>query len=239
MAINAKLVPPASPANGPGGRPSGWLLALDTATDQAGIALFDGVRIAEVSWPAGRRQTVRLLPAIEGLLAACDISLDAVGAIGVAIGPGTFTGLRVGLSVAKGLAALSERAIIGVSTIAIAAEPYGSSGDPVLVTLPAGRGRVVWAVKEAGEEAGEPVNSSLEELAAVLADHPEFLLAGELLPDQREHLLAVHHHAAPITASARRPSSLARLAWERWLRGELDDPELIEPIYLHGQSGGR
>lgn len=239
MTISARPVPPASPANGPGRRPSGWLLALDTATDQAGIALFDGVHIAELSWPAGRRQTVRLLPAIEWLLASCDITLDAVRALGVAIGPGTFTGLRVGLSVAKGLAALSERAIIGVPTIAIAAEPYGSSGGPVLVTLPAGRGRVVWTVKEVGTHVGEPVNSSLEELAAVLADHPEYLLAGELLPDQRERLLAAHDHAAPITASARRPSSLARLAWERWLRGDLDDPELIEPIYLHGQSGAR
>lgn len=239
MATSTASGPSGPPTNGSDGAPSGWLLALDTATDQAGIALFDGVHVAEVSWPAGRRQTVRLLPAIEWLLASCDISLDAVGAIGVAIGPGTFTGLRVGLSVAKGFAALSERAIIGVPTIAIAAEPYGSAAGPVLVTLPAGRGRVVWAVKEAGAEAGAPVNSSLEELAAVLAEHPEYLLAGELHPDQRERILAVHDHAVPVTASARRPSSLARLGWERWLRGDLDDPAMIEPIYLHGQSGGR
>lgn len=212
---------------------------MDTATDQAGIALFNGSHVAELSWPAGRRQTVALLPAIEWLLASCDISLEAVGAVGVAIGPGTFTGLRVGLSVAKGLAALSERAIIGVPTIAIAAEPYESARVPVLVTLPAGRGRVVWAVKEAGGEAGEPVNSSLEELAAVLADHPEYLLAGELLPEQRKRLLAAHDHVAPVTASARRPVSLARLARERWLQGDLDDPAMIEPIYLHGRSGGR
>jgi len=226
-------------ASGPVDKSAGWLLALDTATDQAGIALFDGVRVAEVSWPVGRRQTVALLPAIEWLLASCDISMDAIRAIGVAIGPGTFTGLRVGLSVAKGLAALSEREIIGVPTIAIAAEPFSTAGGPVLVTLPAGRERVVWAVKEVGENVGEPVNSSLEELAAELTDHPEYLLAGELLPDQRDRLLAIHDHAVPITAGARRPSSLARLARERWLKGDLDDPVMIEPIYLHGHSGGR
>lgn len=227
------------PPEATGATEGGWLLALDTATDQAGIALFDGVRIAELSWPAGRRQTVAMLPAIEWLMASSEVSLDEVAAIGVAIGPGTFTGLRVGLSIAKGLAALSDRPIVGIPTIAVAAEPYGSSDTPVLVTLPAGRGRVVWAVKEIGEEIGEPVNASLDELEDVLAEHPEYLLAGELLPDQRERFQAVHVRTAPITAGVRRPSSLANLAWARWRRGEVDDPVAIEPVYLHGRSGGR
>lgn len=228
-----------SPPEETSGTGNGWLLALDTATDQAGIALYDGIRIAELSWPAGRRQTVAMLPAIEWLIASCGVSLEEVAAIGVAIGPGAFTGLRVGLSVAKGLVALSDRAIIGVSTIAIAAEPYSSADTTVLVTLPAGRGRVVWAVKEIGEEVGEPVNSSLDELESVLAEHPGYLLAGELLSVQRERLRAVHTRMAPITGGARRPSSLANLAWARWQRGDVDDPVTIEPVYLHGRSGGR
>ncbi len=216
-----------------------WLLAIDTASEQAGIALLDGVSIAELSWPAGRQQTVTILPSVEWLLASCGVSLGDVAAIGVAIGPGTFTGLRVGLSIAKGLAVLSDRVIIGISTLAVAAEPYGSACTPVLVTLPAGRARVVWAVKEAGEGIGAPVNSSLEELAAVLSEHPEYLLAGELLPDQRKRLGVVHPRMVPVTAGTRRPSSLAKLAWERWRRGDVDDPVAIEPVYLHGQSGGR
>lgn len=225
--------------NGSGEAQSRWLLALDTATEQAGIALFDGVRTAELSWPAGRRQTVTMLPAIQWLLGSCGVSLDEIGAIGVTTGPGTFTGLRVGLSVAKGLAVLSDRAIIGVSTIAVAAEPYSTSERPVLATLPAGRGRVVWAVKELGARIAEPVNSSLDELVAVLADHPDYLLAGELLPEQRERLQSMHSRIVPVTAGTRRPSSLAHLAWQRWQRGELDDPATIEPVYLHGRSGAR
>lgn len=239
MAQRTSPIPPHRDPDGTGVAGGSWLLALDTATDQAGIALFDGVQIAELSWPAGRRQTVALLPAIEWLLTSCGVSLDDVTAIGVAIGPGTFTGLRVGLSVAKGLAALSDRAILGISTIAIAAEPYGSADAPVLVTLPAGRGRVVWAVKEMGQNIGEPINASLDELEAVLAKRPEYLLAGELLPDQRERLRAVHNRIVPVTAGARRPSSLANLAWARWRRGDIDDPVAIEPVYLHGRSGGR
>jgi len=214
------------------------LLAIDTATEQAGIALFDGVKIAEISWPAGRQQTVTVLPAIERLLVSSGVTLGDVAAIGVAIGPGTFTGLRIGLSIAKGLAALSDRAIVGISTLVVAAEPYGSAAAPVLVTLPAGRGRVVWAVKESGEPVGAPVNSSLAELEAVLVKHPEYLLAGELLPEQRERIAAVHARMAPVTAGTRRPSSLAHLAWERWRQGDVDDPVAIEPVYLHGQSGG-
>lgn len=230
---------PDTHANESGSVQGRWLLAIDTATEQAGISLFDGVSIAELSWSAGRQQTVTLLPSIEWLLASCGVPLDDVAAIGVAIGPGTFTGLRVGLSVAKGLAALSDRVIIGISTLAVASEPYGVAGTPVLVTLPAGRGRVVWAVKEVGEDIGAPANSSLDELATVLSEHPEYLLAGELLPDQRERLGAVHPRMVPVTAGTRRPSSLANLAWERWRRGDVDDPVAIEPVYLHGQSGGR
>jgi tRNA threonylcarbamoyladenosine biosynthesis protein TsaB len=217
----------------------GWLLVIDTATEQAGAALFDGVHTAEHSWPAGRRQTTAMLPAIEWLLESCGVTLDEIAAIGVTIGPGTFTGLRVGLSVAKGLAVLSDRAIIGISTMAVAAEPYSTSERPVLVTLPAGRGRVVWAVKEVGAGISEPVNSSLEELVTVLADHPDSLLAGELLPEQRERLRAVHPRIVPVTAGTRRPSSLANLAWQRWQRGDTDDPATIEPVYLHGRPGGR
>jgi len=231
--------PPGVPSNESGEARRGSLLAIDTATEQAGIALFDGVNIAEVSWPAGRQQTVTVLPAIERLLASSGVTLGDVAALGVAIGPGTFTGLRIGLSIAKGLAALSDRAIVGISTLAVAAEPYGSAAVPVLVTLPAGRGRVVWAVKDIGEAVGSPVNSSLAELEAVLAEHPEYLLAGELLPEQRERIAAVHVRMAPVTAGTRRPSSLAYLAWERWRQGDVDDPVAIEPVYLHGQSGGR
>lgn len=217
----------------------GWLLALDTATDQAGIALYDGTRIAELSWPAGRRQTTALLPAIEWLLVSCGVALNDVVVLGVAIGPGTFTGLRVGLSIAKGLAALSDRSLVGVSSIAVAAEPYGRSEDPLLVVLPAGRGRVVWAVRETGAEIGDPFNSSLDELVTIVNRHPEYLLAGELLPEQRERLTAAHSRIVPATAGFRRPSSLANLAWQRWRRGDVDDPVALEPVYLHGRSGGR
>ncbi len=223
----------------PGNPRAGWLLALDTATEQAGIALFDGVQIVELSWPAGRQQTVSMLPAIEWLLNSCGVRLDEIAALGVTTGPGTFTGLRVGLSIAKGMAVLSDRAIVGISTIAVAAEPYGTSGRPVLVTLPAGRGRVVWAVKGTGTSVGEPVNGSLDEFVSVLEAHPDYLLAGELLPEHRERLSAVHDRIVPLTAGTRRPSSLARLAWERWQHGDTDDATAIEPFYLHGRSGQR
>ncbi len=222
------------------GKPRGrWLLALDTATEQAGIALFDGVQIAELSWPAGRQQTVSMLPAIEWLLSSCCVTLNEIAALGVTIGPGTFTGLRIGLSIAKGMAVLTDRAILGISTLAVAAEPYSRSGSPVLVTLPAGRGRVVWALKGTGASVGEPVNGSLEELVAVLEAHPDYLLAGELLPEHRERLSSVHDRIVPLTAGTRRPSSLARLAWERWQRGDTDYATAIEPVYLHGRSGQR
>ena len=214
--------------------PSSILLALDTSTDQAAIGLTDGASTAELSWPAGRSQTTSLLSAIDWFLNTNHLTADALGAVAVAIGPGTFTGLRVGLSMAKGLVLAKDISLVGVPTLELSAFPYRVQGVSVLSIVPAGRGRVVWAVSENGGALGAPVNSTVGELIDFLRDHPDLLVAGEMLPEHRAAIGAVHDRMESAALAPRRPSVLAHLAWQRWQAGDVDDPTLLEPIYVHG-----
>ena len=103
-----------------------WTLAMDTATDQASIAFLNGSEVAERSWPGGRQQTTMLLPQVQNLARGMNIDLSALELIVVSIGPGSFTGLRVGLSVAKGFVLATGCALIGVPTGARQSTPLCS-----------------------------------------------------------------------------------------------------------------
>jgi tRNA threonylcarbamoyladenosine biosynthesis protein TsaB len=216
-----------------------WLLAIDTATDQAGIGLSDGERFLEASWPGGRQQTTRVLPAIEWLHSQAGIAIEDIGAIGVAIGPGSFTGLRVGLSIGKGMATLQDRALIGVGTLETIAAPWRTVGASCIALIPAGRERVVWAASDPGAPLTSPTNDSFVALLERLGDFPGWPVVGELSADQRRQVADRHGALLPHALSVRRPGVLAEMAYERWKRGDVDDPVSLEPVYIHGQPNPR
>jgi tRNA threonylcarbamoyladenosine biosynthesis protein TsaB len=213
-----------------------WLLGVDTSTDQTGIAVTDGTDLLDVSLPGGRQQTRDLLPAIDWLLTQHGLTLGQIGAAAVTIGPGSFTGLRVGLSVAKGLALAQGAAVIGIPTLEIVSWPYRASATPVLAVLPAGRSRFVWAVAEPGVAIAAPVNSSLDELVEAAHARPDLLVAGELPPPAYEALVAAGVRLESRLLGSRRAAALVDLGWRRWAAGEVNDASSLEPIYLHGKQ---
>lgn len=214
-----------------------WLLAIDTATDQAGIAMYDGERLAARTWPGGRQQTTTLLPQMEALARDTEVALEEIGAVAVTIGPGSFTGLRVGLSVAKGLAIANACALIGIPTLDVAAMPYVEANVDCVAVVPAGRGRVVWARYGTGEVS--PRNSTFEEFEqAVLSDRAS-IVVGELDDGQRSRLAANGVALTSRPAGLRQPGVLADLGWHRWHSGGADDPVSLEPAYLHGRPNPR
>jgi len=215
-----------------------WLLAIDTATDQAGLALFNGEQMAEMSWPSGRRQTTTVLPALESMFSQLGLAMEDVGAVAVTAGPGSFTGLRVGLSLAKGLAITGDRHLIGVNTLDVAAAPYVEAGNECVALVPAGRGRVVWSVYRPGVAPSLPVNTSFDEFLVVLRTHVTAIVVGELTPDQHKRVANVHSRVTSLMAH-RRPGVLARIGFDRWQSGDVDDPATLEPLYLHGLPNPR
>ena len=133
------------------------LLAIDTSTHYASVALHDGSRLlSEHTWLANQAHTRTLLPNIQRLLADAGASMDALTAVAIALGPGSFNGLRVGLSTAKGLALARRAAVVGASTLELLAAEYGLD----VVDMNAGRGRVYRWRRDAPFDAIELVEGS-------------------------------------------------------------------------------
>jgi tRNA threonylcarbamoyladenosine biosynthesis protein TsaB len=212
----------------PGGREL-TVLAIDTSTEQAGLALATGERVVVRSWNAGRTQTTSVLPAIDELVRDAGLAASDIGAVAVATGPGTFTGLRVGMSIAKGLVLARGIPIVGIPTLEIVAAAE-REGTDLIAVLPAGRGRVVW--QRFGPEASDgPRNTTLDELVEVLMGLPETVVVGEL-GEEQQVLVSAAHPAARW--QHRDPAMLVDLARERLAEGRVDDPVTLEPVYLHG-----
>ena len=113
------------------------LLAVDTSTPQIGLALYDGARVlGESIWTSPARHTVELAPAVVDLLKHSGIRIDQIKALGVAIGPGSFTSLRVGLSFIKGLAYARFLPTIGINTLDVVAASQPLSSRPLVCILP-------------------------------------------------------------------------------------------------------
>lgn len=216
------------------------LLALDTSTRLAGIALYSeaGGLISEAMWHSANRHTAELMPRVEQMLFSSGVSPTHLQAIAVALGPGSFTGLRVALAAAKGLALVNDLALLGVPTLDVVAYPHSRQSLPVFAVVQAGRGRVCWAPYEhdrSGWRASAPyVLAAVGAMARAIV-RPT-LVAGELLRSDQEELASGSSGLAVILPPAlalRRPGYLAELAWQRFAVGERDDPESLSPIYLH------
>ena len=212
------------------------LLAIDTSTRQVGIALFDGARILnESTWTSPFHHTIELAPAAALSLSRADIAAEQIQAVGVAVGPGSFTALRTGLAFAKGFALAHKLPILGIPSLDVLAAAQPGAPHPLLAALEAGRkrlavGEYTWT-GERWHAAGAPVLSTIEELAGGL-DAP-VNVCGEFNPDALA-LLGENPHVrlAPPHRMTRRPGVLAELAWARHGVGERDDPDTLAPIYL-------
>ena len=217
------------------------LLAIDTSTTQAGIALYDGQVQAEVAWRAGRDHGRQLLPVIHETLARLGLTPTDLTAIGAARGPGSFTGLRVGLSVGRGLAFALGLPLYGIGSQDILAAGLAGYSGSIRAILEAGRGRVASArfrPTTTGLVLLDEIRGlSLDDLVALVRDetHAEpGAIVGDLTPEARDRVsvLGAQVFVAPPAACVRRPAVLAELAWGRFAAGTPPDPSEGEPIYL-------
>jgi len=131
------------------------LLAVDTSTAQIGLALYDDARVtAESLWQSHQHHTVELAPALAELLKRTGVSIDDIQALGVALGPGSFTALRVGLSFVKGLALARHIPVIGIPSLDVLAGGLPLARLPLAAVLQAGRGRLAIGMYKATKTVG-------------------------------------------------------------------------------------
>jgi tRNA threonylcarbamoyladenosine biosynthesis protein TsaB len=214
------------------------LLAVDTSTRAVGIALYDGVRVlSESTWWSQDYHTVELAPAVEDLLQRAGITIQDLTALAVATGPGSFTGLRIGIALTKGLAFTRRLPLIGIPTLDIMAIAQPAQDIPLVAALRAGRGRLAidWYQNQSGnwQSLGEYQILKAHELAQKIKSPT--IVCGEFNEEERR-LLARKRINVRLTSPAqslRRPSFLAELAWDRFTSGKIDDAAALAPIYLH------
>lgn len=214
------------------------LLAIDTSTVQLGLALYNGAEVlAESVWTSQQHHTVDLAPGLAALLKRCGLGIADVSAIGVAIGPGSFTSLRVGLAFAKGLVLARHMPLIGIPTLDVVATQQPIASMPLVAVLQAGRGKLAvgWYREEdkAWCSTGEPRVETAESLARSI--RVPTIVCGELHAEERQRLSRKRVNVVLSSAanSVRRPAVLAELAWKRWQSGSVDEPAGLAPIYLH------
>jgi tRNA threonylcarbamoyladenosine biosynthesis protein TsaB len=203
-----------------------------------GLALYDGAQvIGELLWHSRHYHTVELAPAVADLLTRSGLKMDAVQALGIALGPGSFTSLRVGLAFVKGLALAKHLPIIGVPTLDVLASAQEVREIPLAAVLQAGRGRLAlgwYKALEAGWGSKKPpIVTTADELADKI--RKPTIVCGELTKGERQRLARkrVNVCLASPAQCVRRPAVLAELAWERWQAGAQDDAASLAPIYLH------
>jgi tRNA threonylcarbamoyl adenosine modification protein YeaZ len=213
-------------------------LAIDTSTNIASLALVrDSEILAELSWRCGQNHSTTLLPNLAGLLAQAGVGLESVSGIIVARGPGSYNGLRVGISTAKGLALGLGVPVVGISTLAAAAYQHAETGLPVCPVFDAGRGEIaaaVYQMKDGGWQTiiGEHI-TTLEALCARIERRT--LFCGELaapLYDRIRGELGEKAIIAPPAARLRRAGFLAELGSKRLNAGDFDSPAALSPLYL-------
>ncbi|MEV5123875.1 tRNA (adenosine(37)-N6)-threonylcarbamoyltransferase complex dimerization subunit type 1 TsaB [Streptomyces decoyicus] len=148
------------------------LLALDTATPAVTVALHDGTRVlAESRQVDARRHGELLLPAVDRVLAEAGLKLDAVSDIVVGVGPGPYTGLRVGLVTAATFGAALGVPVHGLCTLDGLAHASGLT-EPFVVATDARRKEVYWARYEASPAAGSAVPRTITRLTEPAVDRP-------------------------------------------------------------------
>lgn len=214
------------------------LLALDTSTRVMGLAIYDGARLlSEASWSCGDHHTVQLAPAVSEALQRCGLDASALKALGVAIGPGSFTGVRIGLALAKGIALAQHIPLVGIPTLDILAAAQPVQDIPMAAVLQAGRGRLAvgWYRAVSGKWQIQGDYEVLDVLALAGRLQQPTRVCGELTEEERQILRRERKLVLLSTPaqSLRRAGFLAELAWRRWQAGKVDDPITLSPIYLH------
>jgi tRNA threonylcarbamoyladenosine biosynthesis protein TsaB len=218
------------------------LLAVETAGAPTGVAVLEGERVlAELEGEAGASHAAALLPAVERALAEARLGLDAIEAFALAIGPGSFTGLRIGLATLKAFALGTGKLLAPVPTLAALAWPLRAPGVTVVACLDARRGELYAAGFRAGADAASlvpapelPESVWKPEAIAARIEGP-CLLAGEGIEAVRDALAAAGRADVRLAVPAdRRPrAAVVGVLGARMLaRGEGRPAEGVVPRYL-------
>jgi tRNA threonylcarbamoyladenosine biosynthesis protein TsaB len=215
------------------------ILGIETATDQVSVAIggHEGV-LGMFEVCRGRRHAEILTPAIQFLCAQADVELSELGVIAVDVGPGMFTGMRVGIAAAKALAQALRIPMIGMSSLDLLAFPLRHSDRTIATVIDARRGELFYAfyrpVPGGVARSGEPRCGRVDDLVAdVMARGEDVVCVGDGALRHRDEIEAeLRCDFAEQFLSRPSAAPLVQLAHARALREEWVNPWEIQPLYL-------
>ena len=212
-------------------------LGIETATERVSVAVggHEGV-LGMFELTRGRRHAETLVPAIQFVLAQADIDIGEISVVAVDVGPGLFTGMRVGIASGKAIAQALRIPMIGISSLDLLAFPNQHTDRVIVPVVDARKGEVFWAmyrpVPGGIQQVAAPAVGPVDELVGdLLARSQESLCVGDGAHRYRDEILEGFH--CEIGGDAH-PSAapLVQLAHARALREEWVNPWEIEPVYL-------
>jgi tRNA threonylcarbamoyladenosine biosynthesis protein TsaB len=212
------------------------LLAIDTSTGLASVALYAGGVIAERTWRSGQQHTVQVASQVQSMLTDQGLRAADLEAVAVATGPGSFSGVRVGVALAKTIACSLDLPLVGVPTLEAIAQEYAWTHLDIRPMIDGGRGQVATAVYR-GTGVGvfeiepaclaDPDRLAPRDRATLCCGDVDDRLAGLLA-----RTLGVDVTIVSPAGRPRRAGFLAEAAERRLAAGPPDDPSTLQPIYL-------
>ncbi len=217
-------------------------IVIDTSTDTASLAVTESRQVlAELTWRCGRNHTVQLLPNLQYLLEQNSLSLEMADCIIVARGPGSYNGLRVGISTARGLAYSLGIPVVGISTLELEAWQHAGTGLPVCPLLNAGREEVATALFRMTDTGWKQLEeehlSIMDDLYADIKTKTVF--CGEyvyVVEDELKEKLGDKAVIVSPVSGLRRAGFLAELGLKRIEAEDYDDIATLQPHYFRGPS---
>lgn len=218
------------------------ILAMDTSSVNATVAVGDENKILGEYTVAGERAHSQIImPMLEELLSRCGISLKDIDAFVVALGPGSFTGLRIGIAAMKTLASTLDKKIIGVSSLDEVAANFTISDKYICPIFDARRSDVYNAVYKNNEKITPDRICHIDTVLKEMADK-EVIFAGDAVGKYKEKILGASNpnwQIAPLHLSTQSASSLIYAAQKRIENEAYDDADNLLPIYIRPSQAER
>ncbi len=217
-------------------------LSIDTSTRYASVGVSDqGSLVEYYSWYSRYNHSVELLPAVESVLGRSKVNISGIDCMIVALGPGGFSSLRVGLSTVKGFAMSLGVPIVGLNTLDIEAYPFRNQALPVCAMLDVGRGELARAIYVSDESGWAKVkeDSILSVQDIIQSTETATLFCGEGLIQIESELKTALNGLAVTTGQyvpTRHPSVLSALGFAKFIDGALSDAYSMEPHYMRRPS---
>jgi tRNA threonylcarbamoyladenosine biosynthesis protein TsaB len=218
------------------------ILGIDTATPILALGIVDEEKVlSEIRFNAGQTHAQILLPNIEKILKDSSLQLEDLDGIALSIGPGSFTGLRIGLATAKGLCFASGKPLLTVPTLDGLVYFNRSLPYPLVPVLDAKKNEVYSAVYNNREGVLERISDywvlSVEKLVAKIPEEVIFLGLGlEVFQDRLKELCGEKAHFLAGERNLPSGSSIAFLGLEKFRRSEFEDLEKAKPLYLRSSE---